>query len=224
MKILYLLLLSMVGLGANSQCPNFFIDGKAPSSKTIEIKEICFDYYTVGYSEKYQNPVYTASYLNKSIVQKAREIPRKNAFHQEPIDIKQAKLYAYKHSGYDRGHMVPDADMPTYNASYQSFSILNMVPQNPHNNRQAWTAMEAMARNYAFEGHDVYVISGPIFKDNTKKLKDGTVVPTAFFKIIYIKNKPIPKCLYIKNAANQKYILKSITECEQLTDLVFYNK
>ena len=28
MKILYLLVLSMVGLGANSQCPNFFIDGK----------------------------------------------------------------------------------------------------------------------------------------------------------------------------------------------------
>ena len=84
--------------------------------------------------------------------------------------------------------------------------------------------MEAMARNYAFEGYEVYVISGPIFKESTKKLKDGTVVPTAFFKIIYIKNKPIPKCLYIKNAANQKYILKSITECEQLTDLVFYNK
>jgi endonuclease G len=121
---------------------------------------------------------------------------------------------------YDRGHMTPDADMPTKNASYQSFSILNMTPQIPDNNRNAWEDMEELVRDIAMKG-EVYVISGPIFENLDTKLKDGTFVPTAYYKIIYIKDAPQPKCMYIKNQPKQVYETKEISECETLTGLKF---
>lgn len=219
MKIVCFMVLLSGILFAETKCPEMFINGKSPVSDK-PVVEVCFDNYTVGYSEKLKNPLYSAEHLNQWTVIEARQIPRKNRFHQEKLPIKQSKLSAYPKSGYDRGHMTPDADMPTKNASYQSFSILNMTPQIPDNNRNAWEDMEELVRDIAMKG-EVYVISGPIFENLDTKLKDGTFVPTAYYKIIYIKDAPQPKCMYIKNQPKQVYETKEISECETLTGLKF---
>lgn len=218
MKILIGLVLCCSVLFAETKCPELFVNGKAPISKN-PVKEVCFDNYVVGYSEKFKNPLYSAEFLNVWNVLEARQIPRKNRFHVEKLPIKQSKLSAYKNSGFDRGHMTPDADMPTRNASYQSFSMLNITPQDPDNNRNAWGDMEEMVRTIAMK-NNVYIISGPIFENMDRKLKDGTVIPTAYYKLIYVNNMK-PKCMYIKNLPKQTHILKDIDECESLTGLHF---
>jgi hypothetical protein len=56
----------------------------------------------------------------------------------------------------------------------QSFSLANMTPQAPKNNREAWSSIESATRKYAMRAKgDVYVISGPVFSDRPQTIGAG---------------------------------------------------
>lgn len=71
----------------------------------------------------------------------------------------------------------------------QSFSLANMVPQAPENNRGIWAKnIEKPVRQYAMRAAgDVFVFTGPVFKDKpAKTIGPGKVwVPTHLFKLVY---------------------------------------
>ena len=100
-----------------------------------------------------------------------------------PIQFR-TKPNDYKHSGYDRGHLVPAADAARYAANVdittsidETFLLSNISPQVGKGfNRSYWNRLEQFCRNLAklyTTSHDVYVISGPLYlpkKDGSKHI------------------------------------------------------
>lgn len=83
--------------------------------------------------------------------------------------------------------MAPAADMATPEAMAQSFSLANMVPQSPENNRTAWANIEKATRKYVMRASgDVYVITGPVFDARPESIGRNQVwIPKYLFKMVY---------------------------------------
>lgn len=67
----------------------------------------------------------------------------------------------YTGSSFDRGHLCPSkdrSDTPENNRAI--FTMLNIIPQAPDNNRGPWEKAERFERSLAQSGREVYVIAG----------------------------------------------------------------
>ncbi len=173
-------------------CPQFFVNGVAPKVQSLQQwkpRAICYDAFAVLHSGKTKTPLFVAERLNRAQLIDANGEERTNRFYADarlPY-AERAELEDYKGSGYDRGHMAPAADMPTAQAMAQSFSLANMLPQAPENNRRSWAGIEKATRKYAMRAKDgIYVISGPVFEQAPKTIGRGQVaVPRHLFKLVY---------------------------------------
>ena len=61
----------------------------------------------------------------------------------------------YVGSGFDRGHNSPAGDQEDPESMAQSFSLANMMPQAPQNNRIAWASIEKGTRKYVLRVNQV---------------------------------------------------------------------
>ena len=77
--------------------------------------------------------------------------------------------------------------MGTEEAKAQSFSLANMVPQDPKQNGGPWAKIEEDTRKYVMRARgDVYVITGPVFEPGAQTIGAGRVaVPSHVFKLVY---------------------------------------
>lgn len=87
-------------------------------------------------------------------------------------------------------HLAPAADMPDAQAMAQSFSLSNMVPQAPQNNRKTWAGLERATRKYAMRATgDVFVYSGVTYSGQVQAIGEGQVwVPSHLYKLVYDAN------------------------------------
>lgn len=144
-------------------------------------------YFTLAYSEKNEQPAWVCYTLRKAQVGGAE--PRSNNFVPDPmVSTKTADDIDYAKSGYDKGHMVPAADMSwSPEAMKETFYFSNMSPQFPSFNRGIWKKLEEKVRDWAVKFDSVKVYVGPVFKDNIKKIgPDGVTVPGHYYKTIVI--------------------------------------
>ena len=83
-------------------------------------------------------------------------------------------------------HLAPAADMPDERAQHESFSLANMIPQDPQSNRGLWSGIESAVRGLARNSGELYVVSGPVFQGATlQRLRGRVLVPTHIFKAVY---------------------------------------
>lgn len=178
---------------------------------------LCFNGFNVMYSGVSKTPLWSAEYLSPARL--SQKIKREDSFHEESrvSQSHRALLSDYKASGYDRGHMSPNADMPDKASQYDSFSLANMVPQAPKNNQQIWRELEEATRAMVTkQKNDVYVVTGPVFSG--KKLKtigNGVIVPTAVFKAIYIPKHGVIGAYYAPNDNSLKVKVVSVCYLEE---------
>ncbi len=176
---------------AFDSCRDYF-PGQTPPVMAAKpkIKDLCFDSFAVLHSGESKTPVYAVERLSRARLADAKGEERTNKFYEEARlpSADRAKLDDYRGSGYDRGHQAPGADMPTPSAMAQSFSLANMVPQAPENNRGIWAKqVEKATRQYVERAQgDVFVFTGPLFSGQVQTIGKGRVwVPSHLFKMVY---------------------------------------
>jgi endonuclease G len=175
-----------------ANCRQFFANNTppvVPNQEELKPRTLCFSSFAVLYSGKSHTPIYVAERLTKQALLASENIPRSNHFFED-ARLPQADRSTpddYKNSDYDRGHMAPAGDMGTQEAKDQSFSMANMIPQDPVNNQHAWRKIEADTRKYAMRAEgDVFVITGPVFDGVPPTIGDNKVwVPQHLFKLVY---------------------------------------
>lgn len=216
-------------IAADTNCPEHFAGGKAPdllnSKRAVMAREICYSGYAVMHSGVTRTPIYTAEHLTKERLLKAKELKRKNSFHPDENIPKseRAEINYYAKSGYDRGHMAPSADMSDEQSQYESFSLANMVPQNPNNNRGVWARLESKIRRIVREHGEVYVITGTVFNNrNPKSIENSVMIPSSFFKAVYVPATRTSEVHLVENSESENDISISLMELEQLSGLEIF--
>ncbi|WP_343742950.1 DNA/RNA non-specific endonuclease [Herbaspirillum huttiense] len=172
-----------------AQCPQFFPGAQPPQLPVgPHLRELCFSAFAVLYNSQTKTPFVVVERLNRTTLLHAREQHRTDRFYPEARlpRAERAELDDYRGSGYARGHMAPAGDMSTPEAMAQSFSLANMVPQNPRNNSGPWSKIERDTRKYVMRASgDVFVFTGPLFDATPATIGRGHIaVPARLFKLV----------------------------------------
>ena len=187
-------------------------------------------YYSLSYNEKFEQANWVYYTLTDQMVE-GGGVERSNKFKVDPMVVSgSAKSSDYTKSGYDRGHLCPAADMGFSTISMQeSFLMANISPQAPDFNRGIWKELETEVRIWAKKEHKIYVVTGPVFKDDKGTIgADHVLVPGFFFKIIYEEtDEPKIIAFVFPNRKSDRPISDfavTVDEAEKLTGFDFFSQ
>jgi len=153
----------------------------SPSEKIIKHIAFSLSYDTLHHLAKWT--IYTLS--KENVINKVAE--RYNNFIPDPLLPNCTNLDKdYKNSGFDKGHLVPAADMAFSEITMkESFYYSNITPQYPAFNRGIWKKLEDKVRKWALEKSHIVVITGAIINDTLKSFGEHKIsIPYYFYKII----------------------------------------
>ncbi len=190
--------------------------------------------YAVGYSESAKDPLWAAYHLDlkKGTHQGTRPKVKFATDDRTTAKVKDGD-YKPRSGEFDRGHMAPDhAILKFYgvDAALETFTMSNVCPQNACLNEETWEAWEKeVADVYTAEVQEVWVITGPIFRDHPDHVDPvGVAVPDAFFSIVVHLDAGQPRILCVKMAqgVQGKHLLSEfvvgLDEVENATGFNFF--
>ncbi len=139
--------------------------------------------FHLSYNEEYEQANWVAYSL--TCKETKGSVKRTNRFREDSrIVTNSAEDDDYRNSGYDRGHLMPAADCSwDLEVMNESFLFSNISPQEASFNRGIWKKLEDRTRELACIYDSIYIITGPIFTNNMKRIgKNKVAVPEYFFK------------------------------------------
>ncbi|WP_425953092.1 DNA/RNA non-specific endonuclease [Ralstonia pseudosolanacearum] len=220
--------ISMTAQAYQADCAVSYFDGKAPVITNAKLAQettpLCFSEFAVMHSGISRTPLWSAERLTAERVREARTLERKDSFHAEPLlsRSERSELKDFVRSGYQRGHMSPNGDMTTVESQHESFSLANIVPQNPDNNMHLWAGIETAVRDLAVRRGELFVITGPLFSGGKlSQLNDRVLVPTRLFKLVYDPRAGKGAVYLANNADGSDYSVISIAELEEMSGISF---
>ena len=204
-------------------------DGLPKTKFTHQI--VKYEGFQLSYNEENEQADWTAYILTKQMIKNSTAKRKDNFREDKNIITETANNNDYKKSGFDRGHLVPAADMKwSENAMDETFFMSNMSPQYPDFNRKTWKNLEEDIRNWASKNDSLYIFTGPYFGNSTTTIgKNEVKVPEYFFKAIYDISYPEYKSIafFIKNensAKDYKIFAITVDSLESLTGFDFLPK
>ncbi|KXV03370.1 endonuclease [Caballeronia megalochromosomata] len=223
-------LLAFVCAGASaSDCPQFSPNGRAPVVVNAKMRaatqEVCYTDFALLHSGITKGPLWSAEHLTTTSVEEAKNNTRTNRFFVEKRlpPGESAQLADYKKSGYDRGHMSPAGDRASKKGMAESFSLANIVPQDPSNNRRIWSRIEEAVRRLTEETGEAFVVTGPLFSGRQLQTigESRVFVPTQLYKVVYLPQRQIAFAVVVENTPTSTYTMKTVRELEAMSGLSF---
>lgn len=185
------------------------------------------------YSEKHEVPKWTAHIATPDLI--TGNLARIDSFLPDPqVKTGTAVTADYWNSGFDRGHMVPSADMRwTYEALKGTYYYSNVCPQVPELNRGTWAELEDWGRRYVnFSKRRVFIVTGPVLRDGLPTMqkpdrKNEVSIPELFWKVIADLDPEKPQAIaFVMRNAAQEYppisYAVTVDSVEALTGLDFF--
>jgi DNA/RNA endonuclease G (NUC1) len=120
--------------------------------------------YSLSYNNSKGTPNWVSWHLDSSWY---GTLARVDTFRPDPqVDPSWYRVQAFDYagSGFDRGHMTPNADRDNQNRvpiNQETYLMSNMVPQSPANNQGPWAQFEGYLRTQSDAGNEIYIVSGP---------------------------------------------------------------
>lgn len=185
--------------------------------------------YTTSYNKDTKNPNWVAWHLTAEHADGPYE--RSNDFYEdEEVEAPRATLADYRRSGWSRGHMCPAGDNKWDEvAMHESFSLINICPQDTRLNSGLWNSIEMNCRTWARRYGDIYIVCGPVYLNREHETigDNRVVVPEAFFKVVLCLNGT-PKAfgIVVRNNSGQKkrdLYYNSVDEVERITGIDFFH-
>jgi len=163
-----------------------------------EFITICYDYKLKAAK--------AVSYILEGDLMNESNIDKRPSFYSEKSLDKQYRISTtdYTNSGYDRGHLAPDAAFDWSQESLNAvYTLANIIPQAPQVNRNMWSKVEKFSRDKAVELGKLNVINVVKYSKNHKRIGDNKMaVSRGFYKVLSNDNKGYKQCFYYSNRLN----------------------
>ncbi len=211
----------------NDKNASSFLDIGLPISET-KMPIIHRKSYSLSYNSKLKLPNWVIWHLISE--HSDGPVRRSNAFYEdEEVPAPRATIDDYRGSGWSRGHMCPAGDNKwDETAMYESFSLINVCPQDASLNSGLWNRIEIDCRRWAQKFGSVYIVCGPVLYNQEHETigVNKVVVPEAFFKVVLcLEGKPKAIGFVVKNNAGTKkkdQYVNTVDEVERITGYDFF--
>ena len=150
--------------------------------------------YLILHDEIMRQPALAQYRLTRSDV---RRRTRETCFREDEriADDNRGTLADYDEPIFERGHLIPRADMNrSRNVMINTFLLSNIMPQQPDFNGGVWKTLESLIRTWARSKGDIIVVTGPIYDFDGDGARDNDVdrvrpndrvgIPSHFFKVV----------------------------------------
>ena len=183
--------------------------------------------YIVSYNRDTKIPNWVAWHLTANHTD--GPFKRMSNFYEEDVENPRATLEDYRGSGWSRGHMCPAGDNKwSREAMYDSFSLVNVCPQNSKLNSGVWNSIETDCRRWARQYGEVYIVCGPVFMNKKHETigPNEVMVPEAFFKVVLcLMGDPKALGIVVRNTEGTKkkdLYYNTVDQVEQITGYDFF--
>jgi len=189
----------IISLESSNYQDKFINENNCDQILDKEFLIICYD-YTLKVAK-------SVSYTLEGDLVNELNIQERPDFYQEELidEIYRAKSSDYHGSGYDKGHMAPDASFDWSQESLEAtYSLANIIPQVPEVNRHMWANIEAYARDKAMDLGEITVVNVIRYSNHNQHYigEDNIAVSIGYYKILYNQDKSYEECFYYANDIN----------------------
>ena len=182
-----------------------------------EFIEICYDFKLKGAKS-------VAYSLDGDLMNNPNIDERPSFYTEKSVDRKyRISSTDYTNSGYDKGHLAPDAAFDWSQESLSAvYTLANIIPQAPQVNRNMWSQVERYARKKAVELGRLEVINIIKYGSRSKRIgKHKMAVSRGFYKVLYNSDEDYKECFYYANKLNlssrDDNIDKHKIECDEVS-------
>jgi endonuclease G len=180
----------------------------------LEAGEVVIEHpgHMLVYDEKHEQAKWVAHIATPDLI--TGNLARIDTFLPDPLVSSGSAVTAdYWFSGYDRGHLVPSADMRWNSKALEAtYLYSNISPQLPELNRESWADLEDWVRRYVnYSKRRLFVVTGPVLRDGLPTMKNEgrqneVSIPERFFKVIADLDGPSPKAIaFLQPNAKNEY-------------------